>query len=143
MPMRPMHQDHAQLKSRVRDYVLYVAIALAIGAIAVFLGLSNVDKRTANSWLSVGFFTAILFGIFLSVSRSFFHSHSFRMLIAVLLLIHLAVFSVLVTYVAQWRPIWGAVMFLEAPLLDFARTKILGQKRSKRKDERSQSNSVN
>jgi hypothetical protein len=106
-----------------------VLIALAIGAVAVFLGLSNIDQRTFNLWTSVALFTAVLFGAFIAANRSSLRTRSFWILTIVLLSLHLAIFSTLVIQVRQWRPIWSAVMFLEAPLLAFFKMKFVGGKR--------------
>lgn len=142
--MKPLNRGRSRLRSRLRDYVLYVVIALAIGAVGVFLGLSNIDQTTANLWTSVVFFSAVLFGAFIAANRSLFRTRSFWILTTILLLLHLTIFSMLVIQVAQWRPIWSAVMFLEAPLLEFFKMKFVGHKGISRwKDERPQSTRLN
>jgi peptidoglycan/LPS O-acetylase OafA/YrhL len=134
--MKPSNRVRSKLRSRLRDFVLYVVIALAIAAVGVFLGLSNVDQRTANLWTALVLFTAVLFGAFIAANRSLLRTRSFWVLTIVLLTLHLTVFSTLVIRVTQWRPIWSAVMFLEAPLLAYLRMKFVGPEKGRRHDPR-------
>jgi hypothetical protein len=39
--------------------------------------------------------------------------------------VHAAVFTAIIINVVQWRSIWSAVMFLELPLLDRAKTRFV------------------
>ena len=141
--MKPISRGHSKLRSRLRDYVLYVLIALAIVAVTGFLALSNIDQKTFNLWTSVALFTAVLFGAFIAANRSLFRTRSFWLLTIGLLLLHLTIFSVLVIRVTQWRPIWSAVMFLEAPLLTFLRMKFVGHETGRRTDKRPRTSRVN
>ncbi len=118
MPVKPTSQKHRHVRSRVRDFALYILIGLVFGITAIVLGRSSISAKAANQWVSVIFFTSILYGTFIGLNRSLYRTRSFWILTVVLLSLHLAFFITMVAQVDQWRPVWSAVMFFEAPILD-------------------------
>jgi hypothetical protein len=125
MPVKPTNQKRRHVRSRVRDFALYILIGLVFGITAIVLGRSNISAKAANQWVSVIFFTSILYGTFIALNRSLYRTRSFWILTIVLLSLHLAFFITMVTLVDQWRPIWSAVMFFEAPALDALKGKFV------------------
>ena len=113
-----MSQRRSHISSRQRDFALYLVIALALALIAVIMGRSNLSLKEANQWLSLIFFTAILYGTFIALSRPLYRIRSFWIVTITSFLVHVSLFAAILTHVDQWRPMWSAVMFLEAPMLD-------------------------
>jgi hypothetical protein len=104
---------------------LYVAISLAVMFLAVVLGLSPISLEAGGKVLSFVLFTGILYGSFIAYNRSLFRSWAFWRLTITLLSAHLAVFIAINMYVDHWRPIWNGIMFLEIPILDFLKGRLV------------------
>jgi apolipoprotein N-acyltransferase len=112
-----------RLRSRVRDYVLYVAIAFTfLGAVFVVEG--KWGHEAFIRWGGLTGFTAALFGYFAQESRQYFRERRFWMLTAALLAVHLAAFAIVLTHVEEWKLMWFMVMVFEYPVLLYARSRL-------------------
>src|SRR5580658_8615896 len=120
-----MNSERSPRRSRLRDFALYIAIGVAFGMVAFFMGRSSMSLKETSRWLSLIFFSAILYGTFIALNRPLYRTSSFWALTAVLLALHSILFIAIVMKVEQWRPIWSAVMFFEAPLLDALKSRFV------------------
>jgi hypothetical protein len=112
-----------RIRSRVRDYVLYVLIAFA------FLGITFVieDKWGHDAfirWGGLAGFTLGLFGYFASDSRQYLRLRQFWALTAILLAVHLAGFVILLTRLDEWQLMWFTVMVFEYPVFIILRSRL-------------------
>jgi hypothetical protein len=128
--MTLVNSTHSRPNSRLRDFILYIAIALAFGGLAVVFGRSSISEKEANQWMSLIFFSAILYGTFIGLNRNLLRNRSFWIVTTAAFTIHSVFFISVATCVEQWRPIWSAVMFFEAPLLDFMKAKCVHSRRT-------------
>jgi len=116
-------QRATHIRSRIRDYVLYVVITFA------FIGTGIVvDSKWGNDafirWHGLTGFTAGLFGYFISNSGQFLREKKFWVLTAILLLVHLAGFIIVLSHVDEWRLTWFIGMAIEYPVLVFFRSRL-------------------
>jgi hypothetical protein len=125
MPMIADTQRSARVRSRIRDFVLYIAISFAFVAMLIVVARTGVSHDVYIRWGGLALNTSILFGYFIADSRQFFLRWQYWILTAVLLSVHLAGFIVVLTHVQEWKLIWFMVMFLEYPMLVFFRSRLL------------------
>lgn len=104
--------------SRARDFVLYVAISLAVAMLAVLMGRSKMSAQAASQWFGLFFYSAIVYGVFVSANWRSRRRGRFWIVTTTAFCVHAAVFATIIITVTQWRPMWSAVIFLELPLLD-------------------------
>jgi hypothetical protein len=109
-----------RIRNRVRDYVLYVAIAFAFLA-AVFAVESKWGHEAFIRWGGLIGFTSVLFGGFISESGQFLRRWQFWAVTALLLAVHLTAFAIVLTQVGEWKLMWFMVMVFEYPVLIFLR----------------------
>lgn len=64
-------QRGAHVRSRVRDFVLYIAIGLAFGGVLIAVVRSSVNHDVFIKWGGLAFMTAVLFGYFISKNGQF------------------------------------------------------------------------
>jgi hypothetical protein len=114
-----MSKVPSNFRSRLRDYLLYILIALVVGSIAIALGISGVSADTFGRWGGLVCFTALLYGYFIADNRPQFRRLSFWVLTVVLLLAHVTVFAMIFAHIAHWKTIWFMGMFLEFPVLAY------------------------
>jgi peptidoglycan/LPS O-acetylase OafA/YrhL len=118
----------------MRDYLLYVLIALVVGSIAIVFGVSGISAEMFGRWGGLICFTALLFGYFIADNRSQSRRLSFWLLAAALLFTHVTIFVVIFAHVTHWKTIWFMGMFLELPVLAYAtnrfRCSLRGQRRN-------------
>ena len=86
-------QRAAHVRSRVRDFVLYIAIGLAFVGVLIAVARSSVSYDAFIKWGGLAFMTAVLFGYFISKSGQFLREWKFWALTAILLSVHLAACS--------------------------------------------------
>ena len=111
-----------RLRSRITDYVLYIAIAFAL---VFFTILSSKWSHEAFiRWGGLVFFTSCLFGYFIQESRKFLRSWLFWKTTLILLVPHLLLFAAILTVVKEWRLPWFVSMALEYPILLFYRDRL-------------------
>jgi hypothetical protein len=111
------------LRSRVIDYVLYIAIAFALVFFTIFVS-SKWSHEVFIRWGGLGFFTFCLYGFFVQESRKFLRIRRFWEITAILLVIHLVIFAAILTHVEQWRLPWFIVMAFEYPVMLFFRDRV-------------------
>lgn len=112
-----------RLRGRVRDYVLYVAIAFAfLGAVFVVEG--KWGHEAFIRWGGLTGFTAALFAFFVKENREYFRERRFWMLTAALLVVHLTAFAIVLTHVEEWKLMWFMVMVFEYPVFLYARSRL-------------------
>jgi hypothetical protein len=117
-------QRTTHIRSRVRDFVLYIAIGLAFVGVLIVVAQMGVSQDVYIRWGGLALNTAILFGYFIADSRQFFRRWQFWALTAVLLSVHLAGFIVVLTHVAEWKLLWFMVILFEFPVLVFFRNRL-------------------
>jgi hypothetical protein len=109
-----------RIRSRVIDYVLYIAITFAFFAM-VFVVQGKWGHDAFIRWGGLAGFTLILFGYFVGNSRSRLRERPFWLLAALLLTTHLALFVFILSHVDEWRLMWFTGMALEYPVFLFFR----------------------
>jgi hypothetical protein len=124
MPMISETQRATHIRSRVRDFVLYIAIGFAFVGVLIVVAQKGVSHDAYIRWGGLALNTAILFGYFIADSRQFFRRWQFWALTAVLLSVHLAGFIVVLTHVAEWKLLWFLVIIFEFPVLVFFRSRL-------------------
>jgi hypothetical protein len=124
MPMNSDTQKATHIRSRVRDYVLYVAISIALVVAGITISHTSINRDALNRWGGLVVYTAILFGYFIDDSRQFIRKWPFWKMIAILLSVHLAAFGYILTHADVWKFIWFTVMMLEFPVLVFFRNRL-------------------
>ena len=107
-----------RISARVRDYLSYIGIALAIGVATVFMAIFGMREDAFIRWGELLLFTVPLFGYFIALHRREFQRPMFWFLTAVFLSAHLTIFAIILTHIAHWRLIWFLPMYLEAPVFD-------------------------
>jgi hypothetical protein len=120
-----------QIQNRVRDFALYIAISLAVGAVAILLGRSHLSLGAISQWFGLAFYSAVLYGIFISANWYARRQRHFWLVTILAFCVHAATFAAIIVNVPQWRPIWSAVMFLELPLLDRAKARFAPDRKYK------------
>ena len=125
MPLNSKKRRRAYIRSRVRDFSLYVAIAFALVGIAIESARFRVSHEAFIKWGGLVFITAILFGYFISNSEQFLRVSKFWTLTVTLLFAHLTVFALILTHVDEWKLIWFTGMAIEYPVFVFFRRRLL------------------
>lgn len=118
-----MNSTPKRSSSRARDFAPYVAISLAVGALVLALARSNLNQAAAKQWFSLAFYSAFLYGVFISANWSSRRSRHFWLVVVAAFLLHAAIFAVAIIKIPYWRSIWDVIMFLELPLLDRAQAR--------------------
>jgi len=125
LPLNSKKRRRAYIRSRVRDFSLYVAIAFALVGIAIESARFRVSHEAFIKWGGLVFITAILFGYFISNSEQFLRVSKFWTLTVTLLFAHLTVFALILTHVDEWKLIWFTGMAIEYPVFVFFRRRLL------------------
>jgi hypothetical protein len=68
---------------RTRDFILYIAISLALIGAIFAVALSSVDQNTAKKWAFFSVYTLCAFGFFIERSQSFWRKPLFWMFVTV------------------------------------------------------------
>jgi hypothetical protein len=89
---------------RVRDYVIYISIGLAIvGFIILYAGHGGPGiPENARKWIGLAASTPILFGYAVIDYRRDWKSPHFLGIVLALLAIHLGLFLIILTHVSRW-----------------------------------------
>jgi hypothetical protein len=93
--------------ARLRDFAAYVVIAFAFAGACIWCAYHEVDFK----WLGLVFQTCLVFGSAISMAKRLWRFPVFWVTIAVLAVIHLAVFVSVLSQVTHWRPVWFAILF--------------------------------
>jgi peptidoglycan/LPS O-acetylase OafA/YrhL len=110
----------------MRDFALYFAIALVIGTAAIALAHTNMSHDAFIRWGGLLVNTALLFGYFIADNRHSRQKYTFWGLTLLFLCLHLIAFCVLLIHIAQWKLVWFMVMYLELPVLNFVKDRLMG-----------------
>jgi peptidoglycan/LPS O-acetylase OafA/YrhL len=117
-------QRAAHIRSRIRDFVIYIAIGFAFVGLLIVVAKTGVSQDVYIRWGGLAFMTAVLFGYFISNSGRFLREWRFWALAAILMLVHLAAFAVILTHVDEWKLIWFVGMAIEYPVFVFFRSRL-------------------
>jgi hypothetical protein len=124
-----MSRPQGSSNSRMRDYVLYVVISLAVLIAFFALVSTGVSVDAIGRWGGLVCFTTLIYGYFIAGNRPLFRRRSFWALTFCFLAVHTAVFVIVLLHVAHWKTIWFMAMFLELPVLSFFQTHLRGKTR--------------
>lgn len=124
MSMTAKTRRAAYVRSRVRDFVLYIAIGFAFVGVLIAVARSSISHDAFIKWGGLAFISAILFGYFISNSGPFLRVWRFWGLTAALLLAHLTLFALILTHVDEWKLIWFVGMAIEYPVFVFFRSRL-------------------
>lgn len=109
---------------RLRDFSIYVAIGFLVAAIAWIIASTHLSLEVIPKWGGLAANTALVYGYFLADSRSFFRQRAFWAVTSVAFTVHLIIFGVVLTHVAQWKLLWFMLMLLEIPVLVSLRNRL-------------------
>lgn len=112
----------------VRDFAIYIAIALGIGLGLIYLAATGVQisGEVFIKWGGLAGNTAILFGYFVADSKAVWQRRCFWALIFGLLCVHTAIFCTILLHVSTWKLLWFLIMYLEFPGFMLIRDKLFG-----------------
>ena len=119
--------SRAHLGRRLRDFSAYIAIGFLVAAIAWIVASTHLSLEVITRWGGLAANTAVVYGYFLANSRSFFRQRAFWAITGTALAVHLVIFAIVLTHVAQWRLLWFMVMLLEIPVLLALRNRLSGR----------------
>jgi uncharacterized membrane protein YjjP (DUF1212 family) len=108
----------------VRRFLLYASLSvlLALGFLgASFVVLNRWGHDDFIRWGGFTGFTLGLFGLFIGESDKHFKQWQFWVLTAVLLAIHLAVYSAILLHAEEWKLTWFMGMAFEYPVFLYLR----------------------
>jgi peptidoglycan/LPS O-acetylase OafA/YrhL len=108
-------------RPRLRDWVLYISISLAIATAGVVLARTGLTHDAFIRWGGLAFNTAVLFAYFVADSRDLWGRRGFWALTCGLLVTHTSAFCLVLEHVPEWRLPWFMVMCLEIPVFMFLR----------------------
>lgn len=117
-------QKRKHVRSRIRDFVLYVLIALTLAALAIASAQFGVSHDAFIKWGGLAFMTALLFGYFISESPQYLREHRFWRLLVISLAVHLAVFAIILSLIREWKLMWFLIMIIEYPPLVLFRDRL-------------------
>ncbi|MBZ5676748.1 MAG: hypothetical protein LAP61_21110 [Acidobacteriia bacterium] len=110
--------------NRIRDFVLYIAIGLLVGLLAMWLAFhSDRSGSEVFKWPGLAVNTAIVFGYAIKFNRILWKRRSFWMTLFLLLFVHLFAFVIVLRLVDDFRPVWWIVIVpMESVVIGFALT---------------------
>ena len=91
----------AHMGNRLRDFSVYIAIALLVAATAWIVASTTLNLDVITRWGGLAANTALVYGYFIADSRSFFGRRPFWAVTGVALAVHLIIFAVVLTHVAH------------------------------------------
>lgn len=104
--------------NRVRDFVLYLVIGIALLALIFAIAAFGVNGDLFVEWFSLAVFTLLLFGYFIAGSRPLWKRSKFWVVSCLCFLLHLIGFLALIHVVAFVKPIWfGMIGVIEMATL--------------------------
>jgi cell division protein FtsW (lipid II flippase) len=110
--------DHKQPpRHRVRDYLLYIAISLALVGMIFALARSNVPEPAFKKWFAFAFYTAFVFGFVIEKSRAARRKRAFWIFMVVVLAIQYCVFLMFIPRVDKANLVWIAASIAEVYIL--------------------------
>jgi hypothetical protein len=119
---------------RALDFLAYVLIAVLIVVGLYFYGAKDGDIEELGKWGGLAINTLLLFGFVIKQGKLFWGRWLFWVSVASLLLIHLAIFSVVLRSFKHWQMVWFLIMYpLEIPLIGIACDWVLGLRKFRAK----------
>ncbi len=114
---------------RVRDFVLYICIGVAVGFLCIEFAESNIDSK----WMALLFETCLVFGFVIAEQRQFRNRTPFWIVLLVLFAIHLVIAVFIVQHISNLKAVWvGTAFVIEAAaftaLLDSAVRRLFSAK---------------
>jgi hypothetical protein len=97
---------------KLRDVLVIVPLIITCVVLLVLFSLYAGGEALVR-WGGLGIITAVLFGFFVNNSRSYFHNKRFWILTAVLLILHLSIFTAVLLTAPEWKLSWFAITILE------------------------------
>lgn len=94
--------------SRIRDFVLYVAIGLSLVLSVIFFAKRNLDVK----WLGLMFVTCCVFGSTIGALKRFWRIPIFWITLGICFIAHLAGFVLVLRQVHQWRGATAGLIFV-------------------------------
>ena len=96
----------------VRDFTIYVSIAIAVVLLILWGSIHNVEPGVGviAKWGGLAVNTLIVFGYTIRNTRPSDRSGSFWVLMLLLLVLHLGVFTGVLLRLPEWRTTWWAVV---------------------------------
>jgi hypothetical protein len=95
---------------KVRDYLIYVTVGLALVAFALLYAVHSVKTGSNGQlplrWIGLGGATFLTFWAALKPYRHYWSWPHVRWVVAALFVIHLVVFCFVLTHVEQWPIVW-------------------------------------
>jgi hypothetical protein len=114
---------------RLRDFLIYIAIALAIGlgiAWYAYAGPPTQSDAIAR-WGGLALNTIVLFEYMIRDSKPVWRVPAFWVLMLAMLSAHIVVFAAILLHARAWKVLWFLVMYpIEVPIFYFARDRIVG-----------------
>jgi len=107
---------------RIRDFVIYVLIGVGVVAFIMVLAFNRdfFHPEQIARWGGLVLYTPVIFGAVIQQHRQFWKQAAFWVTIAILLLLHIAAFSMLLQRVQEWRIVWyGLAGVFEGPAMMF------------------------
>jgi hypothetical protein len=104
---------------RIRDFVIYIVIGLAVGLGTVWYAFHFKTHNTEAlvKWIGFSGITAILFGYAIHAHRNFLRSAGFWMVMSLLLAVHLVGFIFVLRRTQRWPLLWFVFIY---PIENFA-----------------------
>jgi len=99
-------------RTRIRDFALYIVIALAFALVLMWGGTMSERDSTEiiNKWVGLAVHTAIVFGYTIRQCRAFWSRRSYWITMFVLLCVHLLFFITVLRAISEWRLVWWAII---------------------------------
>lgn len=113
---------------RARNFVLYASVSIFIAFVGLKLTFVVQDRWGHDAFIRWGALTAFtlgLFALFIGDSEQLLRKARFWALAAILLVVHLAAFTILLTHVPEWKLMWFMVMVPEYMAVVFARDRFV------------------
>jgi hypothetical protein len=120
MTERQLSGTQRSRRGRLRDFVLYFAIATCVILTAFAAAQAGMDHERFIRWGGLAVNSSILFGYFVADSRPLRRRPSFWLMTCGFLALHLTVFAFFLLKIGQWKLIWFMLMYLEVPPLLYA-----------------------
>jgi hypothetical protein len=105
---------------RIRDFALYVLIAIAIGIGIVWFAYTSNEggSESISRWGGLVLNTVILYGYVLKESRPFWHAWGFWLSFVSMLSLHSLAFIFILQHVEHWSVLWFLFIYpVEIPAL--------------------------
>ena len=114
-----MISDHWRSLTRrsFKEILSYIAVSALIIAIIFGMFAAGLSWDAFAKWVCLAIFTSVVFGYFVSDSRSLWRTKSFWAYTATCLFLHCAAWAAIVVRVEHWKAIWFTPMTLEVVIL--------------------------